>query len=294
MFLKRFIALILIVTTLTILSGCGDSQQSSLPKFSQLQPYISEISEVVFPNRGIIALGEATHGNKEFTLLKLEVFKNIVEQSNIRAFVIEGDFGGSPKVNQYIQNGEGTAYDAASEIGFAIYRTEEMTRLLNWIYEFEMKYYDSDGIFITGHNGHIGKTNATIGTEKSMGQILSEKYEEEYYSIGTEFNSSQFLAPDDSGERKEFSIQNNGDNRLSVLLNQSNMSMLYLNLDMTANDEKLYDYVQAKQLMSSIGEYFSDMMAMTEKGYTQDLSPLQTYNAIVFIKSATPSTMIID
>lgn len=45
--------------------------------------------DIVIPEgKRIIALGEATHGNKEFQELKLNVFKKLVEENGVRAFVI--------------------------------------------------------------------------------------------------------------------------------------------------------------------------------------------------------------
>lgn len=65
--------------------------------------------EIVIPSdKRIIALGEATHGNKEFQELKLSIFKKLVEENGVRAFAIEGDFGGCLEVNDYIHGGSGS------------------------------------------------------------------------------------------------------------------------------------------------------------------------------------------
>ena len=81
----------------------------------------------------IVALGEATHGNREFQALKLEVFQVLVERYGVRALALEGDFGGCESVNRYIHGGGGTARDAVAAIGFAIYRTQEMEDLVSWM-----------------------------------------------------------------------------------------------------------------------------------------------------------------
>ena len=81
----------------------------------------------------VVALGEATHGNREFQQLKLDVFKVLVERFGVRAFALEGDFGGCEAVNRYIHGGGGTAEEAAAAIGFAIYRTDEMADLVSWM-----------------------------------------------------------------------------------------------------------------------------------------------------------------
>lgn len=392
----------------------------------EVLPIIQRIDEVSYPQKTIIALGEATHGNKEFTQLKLQVFKQLVEQQNIRVFALEGDMGGCRKVNDYIQGGKGTAEQAASEIGFAIYHTQEMVDLIEWmrlfnedkpesekirfygydmqrydnsksellkilnnsapelnqqyastlnkltddtmydldkdtvktviseletlnnhleeqrdtiilatsemefilaqqyaecirqnselrladsgygtkrdsymadnvewILKYEETFYGNNRIFIAGHNGHIGKTTATVGTEKIMGELLAEKYGDEYFAIGTEFYESTFLASDyNTGERREYRVKNSGNNRLAVLLHEIADDSLYLNMEVENRDSDLARYLNEKQPMSSIGDMFSNTFSKTEKAYTQKIAPYKAYNGIIFIDTLTPSTML--
>lgn len=93
-----------------------------------------DISDITIPDSvRIIGLGEATHGNVEFQQLKLDVFKLMVEKYGVRAFALEGDYGGCEAVNRYIHGGPGTAQEAAAAIGFPIYRTREMAQLIDWM-----------------------------------------------------------------------------------------------------------------------------------------------------------------
>ena len=93
-----------------------------------------DISYITIPDSvRIIGLGEATHGNVEFQQLKLDVFKLMVEKYSVRAFALEGDYGGCEAVNRYIHGGPGTAQEAAAAIGFPIYRTKEMAQLIDWM-----------------------------------------------------------------------------------------------------------------------------------------------------------------
>ncbi len=114
--------------------GFSTGENVNPEEFSQ---YAQEIEDIEIPeNTRIIALGEATHGNKEFQQLKLDVFKQMVEEYNVRAFALEGDFGGCEQVNRYIHGGEGTAEEAAAAIGFAIYRTDEMAELISYMRQY--------------------------------------------------------------------------------------------------------------------------------------------------------------
>ena len=81
-------------------------------------------------------------------------------------------------------------------------RDQYLADNLQWIVEFEAAR-GHDKIFITGHNGHIEKTSASLAGYKSMGNYLDELYGEEYFAIGTDFINSEFQAKNGgSGERQ--------------------------------------------------------------------------------------------
>ncbi len=114
--------------------GFGTGECADTTEFSK---YAVDVSKMSIPEETqILALGEATHGNKEFQKLRLDVFKVAVEKYGVRAFALEGDFGGCEKVNRYINGGDGTAKEALSAIGFAIYRTDEMESLVEWMRDY--------------------------------------------------------------------------------------------------------------------------------------------------------------
>ena len=111
--------------------GFGTGPSADAAEFVK---YAQPVSEITVPeNARIIALGEATHGNKEFQELKLDVFKVIVENCGVRAFALEADAGACETANRYIHGGEGTAETAAAALVFTIYRTDQMAELLSWM-----------------------------------------------------------------------------------------------------------------------------------------------------------------
>jgi erythromycin esterase len=114
--------------------GFGTGESAS-PE--ELAAHAGKVEDISIPeNARVIALGEATHGNVEFQQLKLTVFKLLVEKYGLRAYALEGDYGGCEQVNRYIHGGEGSAREAAAAIGFAIYRTEEMANLLSYMRQY--------------------------------------------------------------------------------------------------------------------------------------------------------------
>lgn len=126
--------------------GTGESANAE-----QLKTYAKSVDEITVPQTAkVIALGEASHGNKEFQQLKLTVFKNLVENNGVRALAIEGDFGGCEAVNSYIHGGEGTPQQAAAAIGFKIYQTEEIAELISYMREYNDKADDNDKLNFYG------------------------------------------------------------------------------------------------------------------------------------------------
>lgn len=113
--------------------------------------YAEPVENITVPESAkIIALGEATHGNAEFQQLKLEVFKQMVKKNGVRAFALEGDYGGCEQVNRYIHGGEGTAQEAAAAIGFSIYRTEEMAELISYMRQYNESALEGEDLRFYG------------------------------------------------------------------------------------------------------------------------------------------------
>lgn len=121
----------------------------------------------------IVGLGEATHGNKEFQELKLEVFQTLVEKTNIRALILEGDFGGCAKANKYIQGGEGTAEEVTRELGYRIYRTDDMCALVQWMHDYNMTASDDQKVRLYGMDIQRGMNAKQL--IKDMYAVVDEK-----------------------------------------------------------------------------------------------------------------------
>ena len=111
-----------------LLTGCSKSSDLDMEAVQM------NLDAIAIPDQvQVVALGEASHGVKEYQELKAEVFQTLVRDRGCRTFIIEGDFGNGLKVDEYIHGGEGTAREAAALIGFRIYRTKEMEELLKWM-----------------------------------------------------------------------------------------------------------------------------------------------------------------
>ena len=74
----------------------------------------------------------------------------MVKNNGVRAFALEGDYGGCEQVNRYIHGGEGTAQEAAAAIGFSIYRTEEMAELISYMRQYNESALEGEDLRFYG------------------------------------------------------------------------------------------------------------------------------------------------
>ena len=135
------------------LGGFSTGKSADIDEFAKYAEKITgdELPGIDVPEgTRIVALGEATHGNKEFQELKKLVFQDMVENNGIRAFVLEADTGGCEAINRYIHGGEGTLEEATETLGFQIYRTDEMADLISWMKSYNEKAKEGQDIRFYG------------------------------------------------------------------------------------------------------------------------------------------------
>ena len=137
------------VTAACILyGGCRGTEAAGIADFDE---YVAGIDELSIPDGvRITALGEATHGNREFQQLKREVFEILVRKNDIRALVIEGDFGGCTVINDYIQGGAGDDREMTKYLGYRLYLTDDMQELIKWMHDYNETVSDEEKVRLYG------------------------------------------------------------------------------------------------------------------------------------------------
>ncbi|AKN29774.1 erythromycin esterase [Clostridium carboxidivorans P7] len=93
---------------------------------------LNKLQEIL-KDKKIVAMGEATHGTKEFFEMKHRFFEFLVEKMGYRIFAIEAESGGAQDVNDYILNGTGNAKDAVKSMKFWTWSTEEVVDMVEWM-----------------------------------------------------------------------------------------------------------------------------------------------------------------
>jgi erythromycin esterase len=107
------------------------SPKSGLDDLRQLQSTIG--------NARIIAMGEATHGTREFFQLKHRMLEFLVERMGFTVFGIEANWPESLAVNDYVLNGNGDPAQALAGLYFWTWNTKEVLDLIVW-----MRSYNQD------------------------------------------------------------------------------------------------------------------------------------------------------
>jgi erythromycin esterase len=97
--------------------------------------------------KDIIGLGEATHGTKEFYVIKDCIIRNQVLFNNVRALAIESDFCGMLRFNDYLLDNSKSLQSLYMEFDksgiYGIYFTGEMYNLFRWIKTYNLKQSDN-------------------------------------------------------------------------------------------------------------------------------------------------------
>jgi erythromycin esterase len=102
--------------------------------FVDMQP----LKQVVGTSR-IVALGEATHGSREFFQLKHRMLEFLVTEMGFNLFGIEATMPEAFDINRYVLTGEGDADKALAGLHFWTWDTEEVRSMIEW-----MRTYNAD------------------------------------------------------------------------------------------------------------------------------------------------------
>lgn len=92
----------------------------------------------VLAGKRIVALGEATHGTREFFTVKERMIKYLITVHGFKTIVFEADFGGTFVMNDYVLYNKGTAKDGLSKMTLGIYYTKEFLDLVEWVRNYNL------------------------------------------------------------------------------------------------------------------------------------------------------------
>jgi erythromycin esterase-like protein len=99
--------------------------------FSDMQP----LKKIIGDAR-IVALGEATHGTREFFQLKHRMLEFLATEKGFTIFSIEANMPEAYRLNDYVLNGNGDPAQLIKGMYFWTWDTEEVLDMVQWMREF--------------------------------------------------------------------------------------------------------------------------------------------------------------
>ena len=121
---------------------------------------ITPLKHVVGDAR-VVALGEATHGTREFFQLKHRVIEFLATQMGFSIFTIEANMPEAYKLNDYVVDGTGDPKALLRGMYFWTWQTEEVLAMVEW-----MRKFNQSG------KGHIEFTGFDMQTPNVAAEIV--------------------------------------------------------------------------------------------------------------------------
>lgn len=189
-----------ILIAASLLTGCGLGGSKDIKAVEDIGNTVTGIESLQIPEGvRIVALGEATHGNREFQQSKREVFQILNEKQGIKALIIEGDFGGCSLVNDYVQGGEGDTHELTKHLGYRLYRTSDMEDLIKYMRQYNDSAADSEKIRFYGMDIQKGFDNKAV-LEGFYDAVDAEKKADFTKNFESTIGTEDYVVPADKVE----------------------------------------------------------------------------------------------
>ena len=125
--------------------------------------------ESTIGNARIVAMGEATHGTREFFQLKHRMLEFLVEKKGFTVFGIEANWPESLAINDYVLNGTGDATEALDSLYFWTGNTDEVLDMIRWMRKYNQDPKHTNKVKFFGFDmqvAHVAVRNAERYLEK--------------------------------------------------------------------------------------------------------------------------------
>ncbi|MBP6237422.1 MAG: erythromycin esterase family protein [Saprospiraceae bacterium] len=137
---------------------------------ANLKELITDIS-----SKKIIALGESTHGTKEFTLVRADIVKSLVTQFGFNTFILEADYMPCMAINEFILTGKGDPETLLLNVRLWPWIHQDFLELIIWMKDYN-QLHPSEKVQFFGMDSQYSKIYATK-------EIMFQKYPEKAQAI---------------------------------------------------------------------------------------------------------------
>ena len=207
-----------------------------------------------FAGTKIIALGEATHGTKDFFQMKHRLFKFFVEKHGYKIFGFEADMGECIYIDRFICKDKGTISEIMAKMHFWTWRTEEVKELILWMKEYNKGKPYSKQIHFLGFDCQ----SKTYVRDLLLPYLKENKFpaDRKVERILNEINSIAY----DRFQKMEQS-------EIDIFKSQCDSVLTYLELNRKSGSGDKFEFEQMKRLLIQTRQV---MDVATKKSYLRD------------------------
>lgn len=292
-------ALATIVTPLTTDDPAADDRD--------LEPLLPLLA-----GRRVVALGEATHGTREFFRLKDRLVRFLVRRAGFTTFALEISPEGTQAVARYVDDGTGDPKQAVGRFEFWTWQTEEVLALVEWMRTWNAAHGDSHPVSFAGidaphpsrdarmaqnveralgaagpqgrlivwaHNGHVA-------TEPGrMGHYLRQSLGDSLYVLGFEFSEGSFRSRTFTS-LAEHRVPAAGPSYYASTLARLSSPIVYLDFGSAARVPVVAEWLAVPCRSRDIDELFY-VTWLSERWYSR-LGPWpELYDGVLFVRRTT-------
>jgi erythromycin esterase len=159
--------------------------------FEDMQP----LKEIIGDAR-LVALGEATHGSREFFQLKHRMLEFLVSEMGFTVFGIEATMPEAFDINEYVLSGKGDPAKALTGLNFWIWNTEEVLDLIEWMRRYNEDPRHSRKVKFYGFDLQFAPRAAkvTLNYLRAVGPVGALAAEGRLESLANPYTSMQFVS----------------------------------------------------------------------------------------------------
>lgn len=269
----------------------------------------------ILADKRVVALGEATHGTREFFRMKHRMLEFLVREMGFTLFGMECSTTVTDSVNQYLQGGAGDPNEIANQLTYWPWATEEVGDRLAWMRAYNaepgvtrpIKFFGIDPVngdrdramaanvvkileaegsdskmMVWAHNVHVA-----MSAEDRMGYHLKLALGDAVYLVGFEFSDGDFTSRDFTTLRVYHRDAAPAEYYASDLA-QLEAATLFLDIDSLARDPDLATWLDAPRTTHSIDEMYY-LFQFYEPWQSERTPWPDLFDGVIFVRSTTYS-----
>jgi erythromycin esterase len=226
-------------------------------------------------SKRIIALGEPSHGGKEFWVHRLNLALALAKNNKLRTIAIEMPYGDLIKLNNYISDPSASKRAAFADLQFSLWRTDGVKDFFEGLRKYNLQQQQADRIKIIGIDLHPSENDEGVVQALFGGKNNPESTDISYVFDSKWVNLTSSLARKKNSdvEIKKLDEAIKKSTELLDKINTKEKSPLYFQawLSMQGRQHFLEDYRQGYPLvMSKRDRSLSERVIFIEKNTPND------------------------